>query len=64
MLIKDTQEIASYEREAIGLMIRRFPLTSFQCLNKELNKQGLCISIVTLEEAGFNSDRPGEEDDG
>jgi hypothetical protein len=63
-MIKDTQEIARYEREALGVMIRRFPLSSFQCLNKELNKQGLCISIITLEEAGFESDRPGEEDGG
>jgi hypothetical protein len=53
MPLKDEHAPDERGNRIIQLMAEKYLLTTFQFLNKELNKQGLCLSVMTLDEAGF-----------
>ena len=49
-IFEETKRTSEETRERIAEMIKNYPVTVFATLNKQLNEQGLCLSIATLEE--------------
>lgn len=46
----ESEEVPRYERETIQYLVRRYPVTTFQFLNKQLNEEGFCLAISSLGE--------------
>lgn len=49
-IFEETKRTSEATREKIAELIKNHPVTAFQILNKQLNEQGLCLSIASLEE--------------
>jgi hypothetical protein len=48
-VFEETKTTSEATKEKIAELVKNYPVTVFQILNKQLNEQGLCLSIATLE---------------
>jgi hypothetical protein len=49
-IFEETKRTSEETKKKLAELIKNYPVTAFQILNKQLNEQGLCLSIASLEE--------------
>jgi hypothetical protein len=48
--MKEDETITDNEREAIKILVSKYPVLTLQCLNRQLNEEGFGLAISKLAE--------------